>query len=278
MGKTKEKEEKTKVKKGKDSASRNSSSSRRGLEQTVALTDPSGSTVDGHDDDTASALYLSCLRGEWVRGNTGVPGSRSSHGTPGLSPKGQRTQRSTPARSHAGDLAGKYGVQAPAKDFEATLLGPNPTPGDSAQVMLSKDRSPGTESKCPVERSSSCYTGSNARLAMKGSVQQSSVNRPEDSEHVPVIPGPVSGLMTGIRYRDPVPGIRDSVLPTTPGKPGTMTTPGAPGLPSYQVMRSHRVIRSDQFSLVRKLKRKRLTSVWTGLSFQFLIHPVGRCN
>ena len=34
MGKTKE--EKAKVKKGKDSASRNSSSSRRGLEQTVA--------------------------------------------------------------------------------------------------------------------------------------------------------------------------------------------------------------------------------------------------
>ena len=28
-----------------------------------------------------------------------------------------------------GDLAGKYGVQALAKDFEATLLGPNPTPG-----------------------------------------------------------------------------------------------------------------------------------------------------
>ena len=41
-----------------------------------------------------------------------------------------------------GDLAGKYGVQAPAKDFEATLLGPNPTPGDSDQVMLSKNRSP----------------------------------------------------------------------------------------------------------------------------------------
>ena len=49
------------------------------------------------------------------------------------------------------DLAGKYGVQAPAKDFEATLLGPNPTPGDSDQVMLSKDRSPRSESICPVE-------------------------------------------------------------------------------------------------------------------------------
>ena len=70
--------------------------------------------------------------GERVRGNTQVLGSRSSHGTPGLSPKGRRTHPSTPARSQASDLAGKYGVQAPAKDFEATLLGPNPPPGDSA--------------------------------------------------------------------------------------------------------------------------------------------------
>ena len=40
MGKTKEKEEKAKVKKGKDSASRNSSSSRRGLEQTITRGHP----------------------------------------------------------------------------------------------------------------------------------------------------------------------------------------------------------------------------------------------
>ena len=105
-----------------------------------------------------------------------------------------------PPQPDPGDLAGKYGVQAPAKDFEATLLGSNPTPGDSDQVMLSKDRSPQSESICLVERSSSCDTGSNARLAMKGSVQQPSVNRPEDSEHVRVIPGPGSGLMTGTRY------------------------------------------------------------------------------
>ena len=97
--------------------------------------------------------------------------------------------------------------------------------------MLSKDRSPRSESKCPVERSSSCETGSNARLATKGSVQQSSVNRPEVSEHGLVFTGPGSGLMTGTRFQDPVPGIQDPVLPTTPGKPGTMTTPGALGLP-----------------------------------------------
>ena len=64
------------------------------------------------------------------------------------------------------DLAGRYGVQAPAKDFEATLLGPNPPPGDSDQVMLSTDRSPRSESKYPMERPSSCETGHNARLAI----------------------------------------------------------------------------------------------------------------
>ena len=36
-----------------------------------------------------------------------------------------------PTPPDPGDLAGEYGVQAPAKDFEAMLLGPNPTPGDS---------------------------------------------------------------------------------------------------------------------------------------------------
>ena len=186
-----------------------------------------------------TSFAFSCLchhRG--VSGDTQFPGSRSSHGTPGLSPKGRLTHRSTPI--DPGDLAGKYGVLAPAKDFEATLLGPNPTPGnstlgtlsqdrsprsesicpvehrvlvrrdsgpivppppgDSDQVMLSKNRSPRSESICLVERSSSCDTGSNSRLAMKGSVQQSSVNRPEDSEHVLVIPGPGSGLMTGTGY------------------------------------------------------------------------------
>ena len=81
-------------------------------------------------------------------------------------------------------------------------------PGESDQVMLSKDGYPRSESIYLVERSSFCDTGSNARLAMKGSVQQSSVNRPEDSEHVPVIPGPGSGLMTGTGTRYPVSGTR----------------------------------------------------------------------
>ena len=63
MGKTKEKDEKAKTKKGKDSASRNSSSSRQGLEQTVARVDPSGSTADGHDGDIASGLSRSSSGG-----------------------------------------------------------------------------------------------------------------------------------------------------------------------------------------------------------------------
>ena len=248
MGKTKE----AKVKKQRSSASRSSSSSRPGLEQTVARVDPPGSTsADGHDDDAASVLSLSSSGGERVRGNTQVPSSRSSHGTPGpKSPARRQTQRSTPARSQAGDLAGKYGVQAPPNDLEAPPLGPNPPPGNSTLSTLSKDRSPrseskhpverpgnstlGTllkdrsprsESKRPVERPSSCDTGHNARLATKGSVQQSSVDRPVYSEHVPVTPGPgkpSSGPMTRTRY--PVP-------PTTPGKPGTTTTPGSSGSP-----------------------------------------------
>ena len=92
MGRKKE----AKVKERKDSASRNSSSSRPGLEQTVARDNPPGSTADGHDDDAVSVLSLSSSGGERVRWNTQVSGRRSSHGTPGLSPKGQWTHCSTP--------------------------------------------------------------------------------------------------------------------------------------------------------------------------------------
>ena len=57
-------------------------------------------TVCGQDDDILCIqLSLSSSGGERVRGNTQFPGSRSSHGTPGLSPRGRRTHRSTHARS-----------------------------------------------------------------------------------------------------------------------------------------------------------------------------------
>ena len=142
--------------------------------------------------------------------------------------------------------------------------------------MLSTDRSPRSESKLPVERSSSCDTGHNARLAMKGLVQQSSVNRPVNSEHVPVTPRPGSGLMTGTRYRYPVPRAPFH----RPSRANQVLRPHQVHRVhrSHQVIRSHRVTRSDQYTLVRKLKRKRPTSVWTSLSFLFLIHGTDRCN
>ena len=102
-------------------------------------------TVCGQDDDILCIqLSLSSSGGERVRGNTQFPGSRSSHGTQGLSPRDGGPI--VPPPPDPGDLAGKYGVQASAKDFEAMLLGPNPTPGDSTLGTLSQDRSPRSES------------------------------------------------------------------------------------------------------------------------------------
>ena len=164
-----------------------------------------------------------------------------------------------------GDLAGKYGVQAPAKDFEATLLGPNPPPGDSDQVMLSTDRSPRSESKYPVERPSSCDTVHNVRLAMKGSVQQSPVDRPVYSEHAPVTPGPGTPV--------PGPGARFHL----PHQENRVQRPHR-AYRSYrvhQVQRSHQANQSDQST---ELNWKRPTSAWPSLSFLFLIHRTDRCN
>ena len=81
-----------------------------------------------------------------------------------------------------------------------------------------------------MERPSSSDTGHSAQLATKGSVQQSPVDRPVQSEHVPVTSGlskPGTGQITGTGTRYPVP-------PTTPGKlgtPTTLTTLGSPGAP-----------------------------------------------
>ena len=173
--------------------------------------------------------------GDWRRGNTQFPRSPLSHGTPGSkSPARCRAHRSTPTRSQAGDPVGKYGVQASATDLENTPLGSNPPPGDSTLGSSVPHSPPRSESKGPVERPSSSDTGHNARLVTKGWVQQSPVNRPVYSEHVPVMPGPGkpgTGQMTGTRYRDQVPGTRCPVSPTTPYKPGTPTTPGSLGAP-----------------------------------------------
>ena len=160
----------------------------------------------------------SSLGGEWVRGNTRFPAVEAHTEHRALvQPDGGSIVPPPPYPEdlagkygvQAEDLAGKYGVQAPAKDYEAKLLGPNPLPGDSDQVMLSTDRSPRSESKYPVERPSSCNTGHNARLAMKGSVQQSPVDRPVYSEHAPVTPVPGPGTRySGTVTRYPVLGAR----------------------------------------------------------------------
>ena len=182
------------VKKQRSFASRSSSSSRPGLERAVSQADPPGSSADGPDDDAASVLSRSSSGGEWVRGNTQVSSKHRSHGTPGpKSPARRPTQRSTPTRSQAGDLACKFGVPAVS---QVILRGSNsadcqnPPPGDSTYGTLSQDRSPRSESKCLVERPSSCDIGHNARLATKGSVQQSPVDGPLYSEHAPVTLGP----------------------------------------------------------------------------------------
>ena len=129
-----------------------------------------------------------------------------SHGTPGpKSPARRPTQRSIPARSQTGDLAGKYGDPAVSQVIlrgSNSADGQNPPPGDSTLGTLSQDRSPRSESICPVERPSSCDTGHNARLAMKGSVQQSLVDRPVYSEHAPVTPGPGTPV-PGARFHRP---------------------------------------------------------------------------
>ena len=123
MGRKKEAQEKK-----QRGSSRSASSSRPGLELTASQEDPPGSSVGGLDDNNASILSLSSSGGDQRLGNTQVSSQRS-HGTPGpKSPARRPTQHSTPARSQADDLVGKYGVQALASDLEALPLGPNPPP------------------------------------------------------------------------------------------------------------------------------------------------------
>ena len=183
-----------------------------------------GTTVCGQDDDILCIQLSQSSSGGYRRlGNTPVSSQRS-HGTSGSkSPARRRAHRATPTRSQAGDLVGRYGVQASATDLEALPLGPNPPPGDSTLGSSVPHSPPRSESKRPVVRPSSRDTGHSARLATKVSVQQSLVNRPVYSEHVPVTPGPGkpgTGQMTGTQC---------SVSRTTLGKPGAPTTPGSPG-------------------------------------------------
>ena len=109
--------------------------------------DPAGSSVISLDDDSPSGepapvLSRSSSGGDLRLGDSSVPSQRSQGTTGSKADSGSlTTHRSTPSRSHPGDLDGKFGVQASAKDFMATPFGPNPPPGDPTLSTLSQDRS-----------------------------------------------------------------------------------------------------------------------------------------
>ena len=97
--------------------------------RTASQEDPLGSTsAGGQDNDAASVLSRSSSGGDRRRGNTQFPRCPRSHGTPGSkSPARCRAHRSTPTRSQAGDLVGKYGVQASATDRGTAFRSEHPT-------------------------------------------------------------------------------------------------------------------------------------------------------
>ena len=98
-------------------------------------------TVCGQDDDIL-CIQLS-LSSSGVSGYAGTPSfpAVEAHTEHWVLVRGDGGPI-VPPPPDPGDLADKYGV----KDFEATLLGPNPTPGDSTLGTLSQDRSPRSES------------------------------------------------------------------------------------------------------------------------------------
>ena len=221
------------------------------------------------------------------------PCCQRSHGTPG--PKSlarQPTHRSTPTRSQAGDLVGKYGGDRRRGNTQfPRCIQSHGTPGPKSPARRPTHRSttrtgdstfgssvphspPQSKSKRPVERPSSSDTGHSAWLATKGSVQQSLINQPVYSEHVPVTQGPgKTRYRSNDRYLVPVPGAWSHRLHRV-HRPHRVHLVHQ----SHRVHRSHRVRWSDQSTLVRKLKRKRPTSAWTGLSFLFLCHWSDWCN
>ena len=141
--------------------------------RTESHDDPAGSSVISLDDDSPSGepapvLSRSSSGGDLRLGDSSVPSQRSQGTTGSKADSGSlTTHRSTPSRSHPGDLDGKYGVQASAKDFMATPFGPNPPPGDPTLSTLSQDRSSRSGSKHLVDRPSSDRSDRSTR---KGSI------------------------------------------------------------------------------------------------------------
>ena len=132
------------------------------------------------DDDSllgepAPVLSRSSSGGDLRLGDSSVRSQRSQGTTGSKAYSGSlTTQRSTPSRSHPGDLDGKYGVKASAKDFVATPFGPNPPPGNPTLSTLSQDRSSRSGSKRPVDRPSSDRSDRSTR---KGSIGDRSGDR-----------------------------------------------------------------------------------------------------
>ena len=147
--------------------------------RTESHDDPAGSSVNSLDDDSPSGepapvLSRSSSGGDLRLGDSSVPIQRSQGTTGSKADSGSlTTHRSTPSRSHPGDLDGKYGVQASAKDFMATPFGP--PPGNPTLSTLSQDRSSRSGSKHPVDRPSSYRSDRSTR---KGSIGDRSHRSP----------------------------------------------------------------------------------------------------
>ena len=149
--------------------------------RTESHDDPAGSSVISLDDDSPSGepapvLSRSSSGGDLRLGDSSVPSQRSQGTTGSKADSGSlTTHRSTPSRSHPGDLDGKYGVQASAKDFMATPFGPNPPPGDPTLSTLSQDRSSRSGSKRSVDRP---FSDRSDRSTRKGSIGDRSHRSP----------------------------------------------------------------------------------------------------
>ena len=200
--------------------SRSSSSSRPGLERAVSQAYPPESTADGPDDDAASVLSRSSSGGELIRGNTQVSSKHRSHGAPGpKSPARRPTQRSTPARSQAGFLAGKYGARAvsqviPSGSNSADGLSPHWAilPWERYRRIDPLGLNQNARWKDPLLATPVITPGKRRKdgFSSHRTTDQCTVNMPWS--HRDPVPG------TGTRYGYPVPGpgTRCSVPPTTP--------------------------------------------------------------
>ena len=199
--------------------------------------------------------------GDLRLGDSSVPSQRSQGTNGSKADSGSlMTHHSTPSRSHPGDLDGKYGVHASAKDFMATPFGPNPPPGDPTLSTLSQDRSSRSGSKHPVDRPSSDRSDRSTRKGSIGDRSHWSPSTGTTGHRSHRSPGtgntghrsPSSGDTGHRSHRSPgtgntshrshrSPGTGNTchrsitpgapVRPVKPVKPGAKTTPGLPVFP-----------------------------------------------